>query len=60
MCRYTREQLADKARMWVVDDAAGGDKAFQVVLQLSILTGLSCSLIVERIETLAAGEDCHA
>ena len=61
MPRYTRDQLRDMAQEWVVDHVAGGDKSFQVIMQLGLRTGLAADTIVEKIKALAEpGVDCHA
>lgn len=61
MPKYTRDQLRDMAQEWAVDHTAGGEKSFQVVMQLCLKTGLGADTVIEKINALAAdGVDCHA
>lgn len=60
MSRYSSEQLRAMAQEWVVDHIAGGEKSFQVVMQICLRTGLAADVVVHRIESLAQGVDCYA
>lgn len=57
MPRYSPEQLKEMAQEWSVDRTAGGEKSFQVVMQLCLHTGLTPGDIVQRIERLASCEN---
>lgn len=60
MSKYTREQLTEKAQAWVVDHTAGGEKSFQVVMRICIVTGMAANDVCDKIRALAEGIDCHA
>ncbi len=60
MSKYTPEQLKTMAQQWVVDHTAGGEKSFRVVMTIAMVTGLAVDEIVNRIEAMASGVDCHA
>ena len=61
MPKYTRDQLRDMAQRFMVDHTAGGEKSFQVIMQIGMRTGLAADTIVEKINALAQdGVDCHA
>ena len=60
MPRYTRNELTEMAQQWVVDHTAGGEKSFQVVMQICLRTGTAANDVCDKIRALASGVDCHA
>ncbi len=53
MPKYSPKQLKGMAQTFLVDHAANGDKAFAVVMTMSLRTGMSPDAIVGKIKELA-------
>lgn len=53
MSKYSPERLKEMAQEWVVEHTAGSEKAFRLVMVISIMTGLAPEEVVERIEAMA-------